>query len=795
MTATRKKAPDKKTEDPKSSIGPKVAYGAGDSQILEYFKLLGVEPDEVKLRIWNKDEGRSVRISGKIPLGWSVGYPINGWSKDKCQFLVHEDDGPDSLEEKKTKWQSIGLEPTFQVFSGNKSIHSYWKLESPVPGEEWTRLQKRIALTLGGDTSLSDLGQIMRVAGFVHPQGSMAQIICKTNKSYTSDLVSSVLKDLPAKRPTRKITEGPVDFTVLDALKFLGDSWGPYRQGQGTYPSRIRIAAFLSDKEDGLDNWIEAFGDEGLSRKSAKDLFDSLDTESGEPANAGTVIWEAREAGWTNPITKAKTLEEVKALNLAEFASQEELKIAAKNLEGKESKNLIALKTEQTQARIRNAPEKVLSICEISEKGLIKAPVDSKAAKWLANKWKDLYRFDIDLCRLFHWNGKFWEEAKEWELVQEVERELEDLNVSINYCNQVVSRIWLSCPNILGPEKEGIIAFRNGILDKEFKNHHPDNLNRSVLGFDYVPGADCPKIKEWLAWCRQDYRPLLAVLRSVLKGRPKTNQVFAEITGVSRSGKSTFGNLCRVLAGDGFVHDTDPTRLEKNRFELSALVGKRLVVLNDIARYGSEVSILKSLSAGEQLTAELKGVNKRVPFVFSGLVLITGEHTLKTSDYQSGIARRRYQIHFSRRVEGKARDLLGVGSVLTGEFANEIPGLVNLLLQMPDDECQEILDSPETVNSEEFRTEQLAEQNPVAGFLMSKCEPNDGPELVKAGNGQSSEGLYHQYLVYCAEQVIQPIGVPRFGRDLLDVTNNILKWGVTKRILNKGTFYQGIRIV
>lgn len=792
MTTANKKA----TSEKDALEEPRLNYldTSREEQLGQYFNLLGLDRDGLRLRIWKGARGRTLAIGQNLPEGWSAGYPVNTWQQDRCLFIFAEDDGPDDLEVKKLAWQKIGLEPTFQVFSGNKSIHHYWRLDSPATPVEWQEMQKRLALSLGTDSSLSDLGQIMRVPGYLHPgTKSMAVVLDKpSKKSYAGDLVRAALKPLPV---LEKRELKPMDLVAEDALGYLGRNLGPYQEGQGTYPDRLRIAEYLNDCAGGLEAWIQAFGDEGLGRPSAQQLFESFKSNTDNPATAGSIIWLAQSLGWQHPVTHAGSLEEIRDCKLAEFASSKDLEIAARNLEGKESKNLAELRAMQTEARISQAPKSsILSICGISDKGTLKAPVDSAAAKFLAEQWKDLYRFDRSLCRLYRWNDKHWEEAKKWELDQRISEALEVLGVSINYCNQVLSRLWASWPYALEPEKPGCIGFQNGFLNGEFRPHHPDNLNRSVLGFSYDPKADCPRIKSWLLWCREDYRPLVAVLRCALKGRPRTSQIFAEVTGVSKSGKSTFGNLCRVLAGSGFVHDTDPTRLERNRFELAALIEKRLIVLNDIARYGSEVSVLKSLSAGEQLTAELKGLDNRIPFVFQGLVLIMGEHTLKTSDYQSGIARRRYQIHFSKRVEGQARNLITLGPEITGEFAEELPGLVNLVLQMTEEECADVLSSPEDVNSEEFKAEQLAEQNPLAGFLMDKCEKNEGPELVKAGNGQSSEGLYHQYLVYCAEQVIQPVGVPRFGRDLLDVANNILGWKVFKKINMKGTFYGGIRI-
>lgn len=754
-----------------------------------WFEGLGLgRTKTTRLRVWDNDKGRTAVAGKDAPVGWSAGYPINGWNKDACVVLVHEDDGPDDLQTKAERWMEIGLEPTLQVWSGNKSIHNYWVMDQPVSPDQWQKLQKRLALTLGGDCSLSDLGQIMRVPGYTHPRTNKMTVVLDkpSRKRYPADLISGVLLALPEKTG-RPVTGGPIDFATRCALAFLGQAWGPYTQGQGTYPDRLRIAEFLSDRADGLETWTVCFGDEGLGRRDADSLFNSLSGVSEDPCNAGSVIYMAKALGWQHPVTSAKSLKEIKDLELTVFASAKDLETAAGNLEGKESKNLLELRKLQTEARIFKAPEdSVLSICRVSDKGTLKLPVDSEVAKLLAKRWKDLYRKDKKSRVLYRWSGQCWLPTNLEEIQKSVAETLDDLEATINYKTTIANYLFACCFSELKPPKKGCLGFQNGFLNGEFKPHHPDNLNRSVLAFDYDPKARCPGIEGWLNWCKDDPKALIAVLRSALLGRPGNTQFFAEITGVSRSGKSTFGNLCRALAGKDFVHETDPVRLEKGRFELSALVDKRLIVLNDIARYGGEVSVLKSLTSGESLTAESKGLNERLSFAFDGLVLVTGEHTLKTSDYQSGIDRRRFQIHFEKRYEGPSRDLLTVGYEISGEWASELPGLVNLLLGVSDAEAIDILSNPAEVNSAEWKEEQLSEQNPIAGFLLDKYQEAPGSqEVIPTGNALSPTGLYHDYVIYCAELAILPVSLTRFGRDIKDVMTVVLKWKVEKVRTNK----------
>ena len=81
--------------------------------------------------------------------GYGFGYIPNwGGIKDAeiayCRALFYEDDNPaSSMEQKKAQWQEAGLpQPSLQVWTGGKSVHNYWILETPCSGHEFRQAQK-----------------------------------------------------------------------------------------------------------------------------------------------------------------------------------------------------------------------------------------------------------------------------------------------------------------------------------------------------------------------------------------------------------------------------------------------------------------------------------------------------------------------------------------------------------------------------------------------------------------------------------------------------------------------------
>ncbi|MGK7882837.1 MAG: DUF3987 domain-containing protein, partial [Crocosphaera sp.] len=66
-------------------------------------------------------------------------------------------------------WKTLGLtEPTFQIDTGGKSIHSYWVFVEAIAVEKWRELQKDLLEYVDGDRSIKNPSRVMRLAGCWH---------------------------------------------------------------------------------------------------------------------------------------------------------------------------------------------------------------------------------------------------------------------------------------------------------------------------------------------------------------------------------------------------------------------------------------------------------------------------------------------------------------------------------------------------------------------------------------------------------------------------------------------------
>ena len=96
---------------------------------------LGREGPAVHLVDWTEEE---VEKELKTRPGYSLGYVTNpGGVKSseitQCLALFYEDDNKETTwEEKAKQWEVAGLlRPSYQVWTGGKSVHNYWMLEEP----------------------------------------------------------------------------------------------------------------------------------------------------------------------------------------------------------------------------------------------------------------------------------------------------------------------------------------------------------------------------------------------------------------------------------------------------------------------------------------------------------------------------------------------------------------------------------------------------------------------------------------------------------------------------------------
>ncbi|MBK5965229.1 hypothetical protein CCR95_14310 [Thiocystis minor] len=362
----------------------------------------------------------------------------------------------------------------------------------------------------------------------------------------------------------------------------------------------------------------------------------------------------------------------------------------------------------------------------------------------------------------------------------------------------------------LPPLRAGVLPFRNGLLDLSARRLIPitaDNAQTWHLPFDYRPDSTCFRIKQWLSEAvDQDddtVQLLRAFMRALIVGGAYL-QRFLHLIGPGGSGKSTFIRLVTALIGEGNTVATDLKELEQNRFESASLYQRRLAVISDSDKYGGSINKLKAITGQDPLRLERKHVQQTGSFTFDGLVFLASNEALVTTDYTSGLERRRVTVNFDHRFTEEEKTAFRAAGDEAALQA-ELPGLANWLLDMTTEDMEHRIKYP-PVKTIEANDEAMRAGNPASDWLMECCIPESGAwtqvgikvEGRNPNNGtitydDADTKLYPSYLTWCRRNGRESLSLRRFRSVVLDMART-LGVAVIESRRSPGQGIQGLRL-
>ena len=213
-------------------------------QSIEQLELLGYQQGEqVYPRAIADNKPRKLRFTfPDIPSelatlndeGFNIYFVVNGWGDTDeevktCKAIFYEhDDRP--KEDQIYLWESFGLpEPTFQVETGGKSIHSYWVFDEPIASDLWKPLQTDLLNFSDADRTTKNESRVMRLAGFRHHKkgvaSDVASIVSKSGKRYSYDLLRSIVPLTPKVTAKSKSKKKLKDTTPTSFTRVTVTSW------------------------------------------------------------------------------------------------------------------------------------------------------------------------------------------------------------------------------------------------------------------------------------------------------------------------------------------------------------------------------------------------------------------------------------------------------------------------------------------------------------------------------------------------------------------------------------------
>ena len=348
-------------------------------------------------------------------------------------------------------------------------------------------------------------------------------------------------------------------------------------------------------------------------------------------------------------------------------------------------------------------------------------------------------------------------------------------------------------------ETKGLIPLQDGVLDPKTMQllpHSPGYRFLWQLPYKWQDRAiGCQPVTAWFSETMQHNPELVQMLRAYLKavvmGRSDLHR-FLEGIGPGGTGKSTFQRLATALVGKENTLISTLKQLETNRFETAALYGKRLLLITDSERYGGEVSTLKAITGEDEVRNERKNVQQTRGFKFPGMVIVMANEPIQSSDYTSGLKRRRLAVPFTHQTPPQLqRDL-------ESEFKLYLPGVLQWVLSLPDAEMEQLVkDTQNSVRSlAAFSAEFLVDTNPLAEWL-DNCAVVMPTAKTYVGTLEKSVELYlyPNYCKWMQNTGSRALSLRRFSENLIDLCSNQLKLqGITKGRDNQGAYITGITL-
>jgi putative DNA primase/helicase len=336
----------------------------------------------------------------------------------------------------------------------------------------------------------------------------------------------------------------------------------------------------------------------------------------------------------------------------------------------------------------------------------------------------------------------------------------------------------------------GLIPLRNGVLNKKTKKlspHTPGYRLTYCLPFSYDPTATCEPIVNWLRETvghkEELVTFLLIYLNAIVNARADV-QRYLELIGPGGTGKSTYMKLASYLIGERNVHTTKHQILEESRFETANLAGKLLTLITEADQYVGAVNVLKAITGQDSLHYEQKMKQAGEGFIYEGMVITAGNEPSRSTDYTSGLARRKIPIWFRNFIPASQR------CDLDTEFKQYLPGLLNLVLNYSDEEVTDWLRNAEKKCPalHEYHREMLCETNPIADWI-------DNQVLREPGNRYTPAFLYNAYRAYSMNMGQMPVSQKRFSGLILDLCQVQLGWNdVSKGRDRYGRYILGLAL-
>ena len=124
---------------------------------------------------------------------------------ENCRAFFYEHDNL-PIEAQIDLWRQLKLpEPTFQVNSGGRSVHSYWVLSEPIDPFTWRQIQTDLLNFADADRALKNPNRVMRLAGCWHTGTNVMSWLCNHGgNTYKAEAIAAIVRKPEPKEPAEE---------------------------------------------------------------------------------------------------------------------------------------------------------------------------------------------------------------------------------------------------------------------------------------------------------------------------------------------------------------------------------------------------------------------------------------------------------------------------------------------------------------------------------------------------------------------------------------------------------------
>lgn len=453
-------------------------------------------------------------------------------------------------------------------------------------------------------------------------------------------------------------------------------------------------------------------------------------------------------------------------------------------------------------------------VIEDEETGKDALIIESSAALLIADAFSGFWAWSNDARTWHRFVGTHWQaqpaDGIDRDLIDLLYKGTGHLGFKPCYKNGIKALIAEGQFLPLNKNRSDLLPFINGLLNLKNTTLIPttkDNALTWCLPYRYKSDSDCPRIKKWLLNAVDGDKETVDLLRAwmaaVLHGRADL-QKFLHLIGMAGTGKGVFMRMLTALVGEQNTATTDLKVMEQNQFEAAKFYNKRLITITDTDRYGGSLNKLKALTGQDYIPLERKHQQQEGGFIFGGIVVMASNEFLTSTDHTSGIDRRRSMVRFDRQATDTEKQ---EWARLGGEEAvihSELPGLVNWLLELSQDDISRIIRNPPE-RSKLTNDEAKRAINPIYAWVCDCCEGDVNTwtqvgvkkEIREIGKETVFENsdiwLYANYLTWCQRNGHKATSSRKFTEDLMQTLRSS-GWKVSDRRIPIGNGIDGIKL-